>query len=1037
MGVLIREPSTSNRCQADTEKIALIGSASGDVEQVTWAIDGGASGLADGTAEWSAEVELQEGLNLLSVEASSASGDLATAGLRVLWQPDVRFDGQPRLGAFLAQPGQELSFELGVQADGAISGAAGHLSCAIAGESGFVLSEAGQDGEYVLFQGTLQAPSEADECDAWMELEVDGAARQSLASALWIREQPSEERIDELADLQLDLAALAGETAGDWDATWTAVLPELLARSDLDRVWYTGEGIFWLTDEGLWYALGGFPSYHEDYYTGKEETPAPAPPAPPPPSSCGGEGGDDIPKALYLYTTDPEFPHFKDPYPPDELQSWAEQSGCVDSENVHLAGRAAGDEQYIEQIADLGGGIVVLEGHGNNLPAGWMPEGWPPPTGLPYWYPTGHPLGPIAIQVRDFEWCELELGGAHSAACKAVYQTMQTLYGPMVIHAVSPHDPSKAKLRIFGIGGLFHDEIPDGALEGAVVLLSNCRSASNNSMHSVFTEKGASTVLGFTDITIISYMAAYENGLFGYLLQAYPGSAVAPEEPLIVGEAHAASMDDLNWENDNTWAASHPEDKVAQAVAAAKPNGPSEPQLEGSPDPGLSCCSRLPANLAGSATLSISGAAGYTGFGSSMSALGDIDVDGSADFVVGNSQAYGTGVAWVFSGAQLQGLTGSVSAEDSALASIQGASGDDAGWKVAGVGDTNLDGHDDLWIGAPGANSDAGAGWLVTGPLTGGLAVVTGSVVGAEAYDQAGYSISSALFPSGTDGSADANGDGYHDLLLGAYKANPSDGTMSNWSGAAYLFHGPLTGTWSADQAYASFWGEKSYGYLGFNVGMLGDMDGDGYAEVAVHEADYMGNAASVSVWEGPVAAGVHQIGGADGAMFASRGASDLVPGCAGDVDSDGYLDAFVGNSSSAQISIVLGGAIVAWPGNLSAADVLLSESSGSTAGDTVASAGDLDCDGHDDLLVGAPFSSQGVGYAGAAYLMMGPLQAGSYSLLSADSVITGSSFSDYMGAAVAGVGDVSGGGCADVAITSAYGSSTGYLQLFFPEAEL
>jgi len=68
---------------------------------------------------------------------------------------------------------------------------------------------------------------------------------------------------------------------------------------------------------------------------------------------------------------------------------------------------------------------------------------------------------------------------------------------------------------------------------------------------------------------------------------------------------------------------------------------------------------------------------------------------------------------------------------------------------------------------------------------------------------------------------------------------------------------------------------------------------------------------------------------------------------------------------------------------------------------------------------------------------MMGPLQAGSYSLLSADSVITGSSFSDYMGAAVAGVGDVSGGGCADVAITSAYGSSTGYLQLFFPEAEL
>jgi hypothetical protein len=58
---------------------------------------------------------------------------------------------------------------------------------------------------------------------------------------------------------------------------------------------------------------------------------------------------------------------------------------------------------------------------------------------------------------------------------------------------------------------------------------------------------------------------------------------------------------------------------------------------------------------------------------------------------------------------------------------------------------------------------------------------------------------------------------------------------------------------------------------------------------------------------------------------------------------------------------------------DLSAADVkLVGEAPGDRAGVAVSDAGDMDGDGHDDLLVGAYFDREGGHHAGAAYLVYG-----------------------------------------------------------------
>lgn len=174
--------------------------------------------------------------------------------------------------------------------------------------------------------------------------------------------------------------------------------------------------------------------------------------------------------------------------------------------------------------------------------------------------------------------------------------------------------------------------------------------------------------------------------------------------------------------------------------------------------------------------------------------------------------------------------------------------------------------------------------------------------------------------------------------------------------------------------------------------------------------------AAASCTLSGEVAASAASTATFTGDAGAALGASVA---SAGDLDDDDTDELLIGAPGDDEAGEDAGAALLYYgglSGELGSGDVaskITGEEAGDQAGAAVASPGDVSDDGDSDLLVGAPGASDGVG---RIYLLTGDVDT-SMSLVDADVVFTGESASQGVGSVLAGLGDIDGDGQGDVAV--------------------
>lgn len=270
-------------------------------------------------------------------------------------------------------------------------------------------------------------------------------------------------------------------------------------------------------------------------------------------------------------------------------------------------------------------------------------------------------------------------------------------------------------------------------------------------------------------------------------------------------------------------------------------------------------------------------------FGGDVAGAGDINKDGFADALVGakqgqNGQANeGLVVVYFGSASGLPTVPAQLLEVNQVSALFGGA--------LDGAGDVNRDGFADVIVGADNfANGEAGEGraFVYLGSASGLSSTPVWTAEGNQAFANFGTSVASA---------GDVNRDGYSDVIVGA---NFFTNTLSS-EGRAYLYLGSPSGpsttpfvTWDGGQADASF---------GFRVASAGDVDRDGYADVLIGAILYTNgeqDEGRVSLFLGSASGpSTKAAWTSDGDQPDSLHGLSLKS--AGDVNGDGYSDVAVG----------------------------------------------------------------------------------------------------------------------------------------------
>lgn len=331
------------------------------------------------------------------------------------------------------------------------------------------------------------------------------------------------------------------------------------------------------------------------------------------------------------------------------------------------------------------------------------------------------------------------------------------------------------------------------------------------------------------------------------------------------------------------------------------------------------------------------------------------------------------------------------------------------GLSICGVGDVNGDGFGDVAVGAPGldiTNTDDGRGYLYLGSAN-GLATTT---AWTRDGGQPSVRFADRLAPAG-----DVNGDGKADLLVGVPRY---DGGLVD-EGRIQTFHGQASGLSALPQrSIESNQADAQYGYAVASA----NVNGDAYDDVIVG-APYFDNGQPD---EGHAFVYLGSALGLTGGI-AWRTESDqndahlgIAVGGAGDVNGDGFDDVLVGASSFDNGQSNEGAAWLYLGSGSGVASTAAWAAEGNQVnasfGFTTSGVGDVNADGFDDIMIGAPTYSNGQASEGRAYLYLG-------SALGLSTTAAWTAEADqanaFLGARISPTGDVNADGYSDVLVSA------------------
>ncbi len=420
-------------------------------------------------------------------------------------------------------------------------------------------------------------------------------------------------------------------------------------------------------------------------------------------------------------------------------------------------------------------------------------------------------------------------------------------------------------------------------------------------------------------------------------------------------------------------------------------------------------------SLNGSNGFVLNGIDAHDNSGHSVSAAGDVNGDGVDDIIIGAIRAdpNGTesGESYVVFGGASVGEGGTIE-----LSSLNGTNGfvlnnvdtnGFSGFSVSAAGDVNGDGVDDLIIGAPIADPNglfSGESYVVFGGAGVGAdgTIELSSLNGANGFvlngvderDRSGRTVSAA---------GDVNGDGVDDVIIAAHFADPN----GSYSGESYVVFGGATVGEGGAFEFSSLNGANGFvlngvdanDLSGISVSAAGDFNGDSFDDIIIgaNQADPNGTFSGESyVVFGSASVGasgaieLSSLNGTNGFVLNGidlRDRSGSSVSIAGDVNGDGYDDIIIGAltadpngaSDSGESYVVFGGAGVGAGGILELSSlngingfVVNGVDADDYSGGSVSTAGDVNGDGVDDLIIGAYSADPNGRRSGVSYVVFG-----------------------------------------------------------------